>query len=159
VNFLKQISIYSLSIGVGVGIIITSIFNIVYIQLEDIYLNDKKSTFQQTYNKNTNITDDIKYDSDKIKELENFNNENNLEVDMSINNNIINTEYNKIFISKGMKSEEIARLLETEGIIESAREFNNTATKLEITKKIQYGLKTIPVNSSLDEIILILTKK
>jgi len=159
VNFLKQISIYSLSIGVGVGIIIASLFNIVYIQLEDIYLNDKKSTIQQIYNKDTNITDEIKYDSEKIKELENFNNENNLEVDTSINNNIINKEYNKIFISKGMKSEEIARLLETEGIIESAHEFNNKATKLKITKKIQYGLKTIPVDSSLDEIILILTEK
>jgi len=86
---------------VGVGIIITSIFNIVYIQLEDIYLNDKKSTFQQTYNKNTNITDDIKYDSDKIKELENFNNKTE---DFIIENNEINIPESNVIDNGGKVS-------------------------------------------------------
>lgn len=157
-KFLKRISIYSLTIGVGLGIIITSIFNILWIQTKtNNYENENKEVINESINEHR-IGKEI-VDSLTKNMITTENNEKGLN---SINEDIDGTDENsvqEVFISKGMQSEAIAQLLESKDIIKSKEEFNSLAAKLGVTKKFQYGLKIIPRHSSLEEIILILTKK
>lgn len=153
-NFLKKISIYSLVIGIGLGIIISSIFNIVYIQLKGSNIREEEPIFENS---------SIKFDSPKEgqehgSEFLGDPNENQSELSDPIHKSVKNEDHHEIFIDRGMNSEEIAKLLEEKGIIKSKEEFNALAAKLKLTRNFKYGLKTIPPNSSLEEIMIILTK-
>ena len=63
----------------------------------------------------------------------------------------------KIEIFRGMSTDQIALLLESKGIINEATEFSELVDTLKLTNKLRFGVKEIPVNSSLEEILDILT--
>ncbi len=148
---MKKLSINSLTIGIGLGIIISSIINIIWVESRSLDYNDKVAETQKFYGESLNFNNNIS----KLASLKTSNNNNHIKLDK---NNISDID-NEIYIPRGFNSEQIANLLEKEGIIESSEEFNELATNLVITRKFQHGLKTIPTHSTLNEIMLILTEK
>lgn len=148
---MKKLSINSLILGMGLGIIISSIINIMWIESKNLEYNDKQTETQNFYSEPLNSNNNVKEETS----LEGFNDNKNIKS----NKNDIPDLDNKIYIPRGLNSEQIANLLEQEGIIESSEEFNKLAANLVITRKLQHGIKTIPIDSTLDEIMLILTEK
>lgn len=148
---MKKLSINSLTIGIGLGIIISSIINIIWVESRNLDYNDKAAETQRIYTESLNSNDNIS----KLASLKNSNNNSDIKLDK----NDISDIDNEIYIPRGFNSEQIANLLEKEDIIESSKEFNELAANLVITRKFQHGLKTIPTDSTLNEIMLILTEK
>jgi len=138
-------------IGIGIGMIITSIINIVFINEKTNYINEINNSpfIKIPYKDQNEETNDLnKID---INQSINGNNTSNSERD-------IEREYKEIFIQKGMDSEEIAYLLQKNEIINNADDFIDIVNKLDVANQLKYGLKKIPNNSTLQDILEILVR-
>lgn len=139
-------------IGIGIGMIITSIINI-------IFINEKTNGIEEM-----NLKKFIKTTSENLNEVTNKSVEpcieDRLMAQHIVKDNFVETDkaYIELLIEKGMNSEEIAKLLEKNKIIIDSDEFINIANKLDVTKQLKYGLKKIPKNSSIQDILEILIK-
>ncbi|KAB3535852.1 endolytic transglycosylase MltG [Alkaliphilus pronyensis] len=164
-------------IGIGVGMILAASFNIVFSNNEqqssiNLY-NQKQNELEATIAnlKNSYSHDNTKKNKEGVginrEEYADNNNEeevnNNQQGNNKANNNSVETDetieqdYYEIYITKGMNSQEIAGVLLDIGAIESEEDFLNYSIKKKVTTKFRIGYKKIPVDSSYDDIISILT--
>lgn len=144
-------------IGIGIGMIITSIINLLFWQEpmnsasnidEDPFITIVQN--EKNYDKSEGIDSTRTEQKNSTENIHLFDNEEN--------NKGNQEEYNGIYISKGMNSEEIAELLMDEKIISSSEAFIEMANKLGVIHRLRYGQKKIPVDSSLEDILKILVE-
>lgn len=75
------------------------------------------------------------------------------------NSNSTKTEYANITVSKGMGSNQVAKLLESAKIIEDAKKFDQYLIKQGISKKILVGTYTLPKGADYDVIKKVITSR
>lgn len=156
-EWLKHFSIHSIAIGIGIGMIIAGIVNILFINdsMNDIQSIDH-DPFVKIIKQNETTNDSEKSHIDGIdnKVIE----ESNIDNSDEMKNVDSNKAYREVYIRKGMTSEEIAQLLEEKEIILSRDEFIYVANNLQMTSRLKYGLKRIPNESSIEDILEILVE-
>lgn len=154
---MKHFSIHSIAIGIGIGMIIAGIVNILFINdsMNDIQSIDH-DPFVKIIKQNETTNDSEKSHIDGIdnKVIE----ESNIDNSDEMKNVDSNKAYREVYIRKGMTSEEIAQLLEEKEIILSRDEFIYVANNLQMTSRLKYGLKRIPNESSIEDILEILVE-
>lgn len=155
-NHLKRFSIHSMIIGIAIGMIISGIANILLLNnnTSSIAEIDQDFFLKITNQEEANTTNKASIDYMDANSSEDNDNKNGQINHVGINNN----DYREIYINKGMNSEEIAKLLCEKEIILDSNEFIDLTNKLEMSKKLKYGLKKIPLNSTMEDILEILVK-
>ena len=136
---MKKVSIRNIIIGIGIGMMLTSTFNMFNNYIYSTNLENKSV--------------------EEIKELDR-----DIETDVSKNDNVeiandneVENGYYEIDIRRGMTTEQIASHLQEEKVITDAMEFINTVKSLNMTNKLDYGKRRIPYNSTIEEILTILS--
>ncbi len=160
---MRKICIRSMVLGIGIGLILVASLNLFFqyksntIQananpapgpssLEESLQNMKKDMSEAGIaNEDTGNNSDIipEPEAEEVAEAE------------SDANDMLPVE---IRITRGMTSETIADLLVENGVIASRQEFIDLAIELKMTKQFKYGIKLVPHEATLEEIIEILTK-
>ncbi|NLM03658.1 MAG: endolytic transglycosylase MltG [Clostridiales bacterium] len=146
---MKRFSFLNILIGIGIGMIITSIINIVFIS--EKYNSDN-------HVKNVNENNFIKLPTENMYEYTEDISEKSFKQENNVGFNTDEDSVKEIFIEKGMDSIEIAKLLEREKIISDMDEFLKKTYELNLSRQLKYGLKKIPEGSTIEEILKILTE-
>lgn len=139
---MKKISIQNIIIGIGIGMMLTSSFNIFY-----------------NYKFNTDIKDVTPNNANSIEENEDqpqiiiINDPEEVD-DISKNGELY---YHHITIKRGMTSDQIAKYLEDEKVIDDPVEFIERVKELNLTNGLHFGDKSIPKGSTIEEILIILS--
>ncbi|SNR89242.1 hypothetical protein SAMN05446037_1001264 [Anaerovirgula multivorans] len=154
---MKHFSIHSIAIGIGIGMVIAGIINILFINdsMNDIQ-SINNDPFVKIIKQNETTNDSEKSHIDGIDN--NIIEESNIDNSDEMKNVDSNKAYKEVYIRKGMTSEEIAQLLEEKEIILSRDEFIYVANNLQMTGRLKYGLKRIPNESSIEDILEILVE-
>lgn len=158
----------SLALGLGIGIIITASANLIFHNASEIEKDKEiKSNVINFERSSDRINNDA---SEKIVTDEKINievnTENNKEESApSIAGNkeedeieSVEKDYVLVEIIAGMASMEIAQLLYDKGLIEDVEIFLEIATRMDAIKILRRGMKRIPRDSSIEEIVEILIK-
>ncbi len=150
---MKRFSIRSIFLGIGIGMIITSIANIVFVNNEvmDMGQENQNNFISTVYEQGK-----LDQDKSKVDTTPNTLDDEEVTMDEEDEETLLDNDYYEIYINKGMNSVEIAALLEREGIITDSKEFNILANKLGIAKVLQFGSKRIPYGSTMEEVLDIL---
>lgn len=151
---MKHFSIHSMAIGIGIGMILAGIINILF---GDYSINDMQNINSDTFIQITNQKE-INDDSEDSHMDEVDSEDRNIDNSEEMKNVDNNKTYREVYIRKGMTSEEIAQLLEEKDIIISRDEFIYVANNLQMTSRLKYGLKRIPIESTIEEILKILVE-
>ena len=143
---MQKVSIQNILIGIGIGMMLTSSFNMFSGYLAVTTIKDNLTEYSNNVieNSDSNILNEE-------LETENI-------VEQQKNEEPNSTDYYQVEIKKGMTTELIAEHLKAKNIIEDTSEFVELAMKLRITTKFISGYKNIPHGSTLEEIMSILTK-
>lgn len=158
----------SLALGLGIGIIITASANLIFHNASEIEKDKEiKSNVINFERSSDRINNDA---SEKIVTDEKINievnTENNKEESApSIAGDkeedeieSVEKDYVLVEIIAGMASMEIAQLLYDKGLIEDVEIFLEIATSMDAIKILRRGMKRIPRDSSIEEIVEILIK-
>lgn len=143
-----------MAIGIGIGMILAGIINILF---GDYSINDMQNINSDTFIQITNQKE-INDDSEDSHMDEVDSEDRNIDNSEEMKNVDNNKTYREVYIRKGMTSEEIAQLLEEKDIIISRDEFIYVANNLQMTSRLKYGLKRIPIESTIEEILKILVE-
>lgn len=92
-------------------------------------------------------------DNNVIEQIDS-NQETNIETPVESNKEVENI---KIEIPKGATGNSIAKILKEKGLIENTSEFINRVEQLKLGPKLRFGTFTIKSNSSIDDMINIIT--
>ncbi|MCT4618644.1 MAG: hypothetical protein N4A62_04565 [Marinisporobacter sp.] len=127
-------------LGIGIGLILSSGFNIIFHQNQNITYDEE---FIKSEARKIGMIDPVQY-FDKQ--------------DMNNNMNEVSTRKKEeknfiIEIQKGHKSEDIARLLKENNLIQSEREFLNKINERKLENKLRWGTYEFTSNDSQKEII------
>lgn len=158
----------SLALGLGIGIIITASANLIFDDVSEIEKDKEiKSNVINFERSSDRINNDA---SEKIVTDEKINIEVNTEKNKeesapSIAGDkeedeieSVEKDYVLVEIIAGMASMEIAQLLYDKGLIEDVEIFLEIATSMDAIKILRRGMKRIPRDSSIEEIVEILIK-
>ncbi|SCY13107.1 hypothetical protein [Alkaliphilus peptidifermentans] len=159
---MKRFCILSLIIGIGIGMIITASINIIFqgnqhetaITLKNQQdENDMEKGIGQL--KSVELTE--KQDN-KIIEDEGINEEDFVENNNIDEKDLENDEgFYEVYITNGMTTQQIAKSLNEAGAVDDINAFIDYSITKKVTTKFRIGYKKIPVGSSYDDIISILT--
>ncbi len=163
---MRKICIRSMVLGIGIGLILVATLNLIFqyksntLQsnaddasassgLEASLQNMKKDMSEAGItNEDTGNNSDIIPQEDKGEDIKVSDEETGAGNDPPY----------EIRISRGMTSETIADLLLENDVIDNRQEFIDLAIELKMTKQFKYGIKLVPRDATLKEIIEILTK-
>lgn len=158
----------SLALGLGIGIIITASANLIFHNASEIEkdkeIKNNVINFERSSDRINNDASE-KLVADEKMNIE-VNTENNMEQSApSIAGDkeedeieSVEKDYVLVEIIAGMASMEIAQLLYDKGLIEDVEIFLEIATSMDAIKTLRRGMKRIPRDSSIEEIVEILIK-
>ncbi|MCD5410141.1 MAG: endolytic transglycosylase MltG [Clostridiales bacterium] len=158
----------SLALGLGIGIIITASANLIFHNASEIEkdkeIKNNVINFERSSDRINNDASEKIVTDEKIN-IE-VNTENNKEESApSIAGDkeedeieSVEKDYVLVEIIAGMASMEIAQLLYDKGLIEDVEIFLEIATSMDAIKILRRGMKRIPRDSSIEEIVEILIK-
>jgi len=158
----------SLALGLGIGIIITASANLIFHNASEIEkdkeIKSNVINFERSSDRINNEASEKIVTDEKIN-IE-VNTENNKEESVpSIAGDkeedeieSVEKDYVLVEIIAGMASMEIAQLLYDKGLIEDVEIFLEIATRMDAIKILRRGMKRIPRDSSIEEIVEILIK-
>ena len=158
----------SLALGLGIGIIITASANLIFHNVSEIEkdkeIKNNVINFERSSDRINNDASEKIVTDEKIN-IE-VNTENNKEESApSIAGDkeedeieSVEKDYVLVEIIAGMASMEIAQLLYDKGLIEDVEIFLEIATSMDAIKILRRGMKRIPRDSSIEEIVEILIK-
>ena len=158
----------SLALGLGIGIIITASANLIFHNASEIEkdkeIKNNVINFERSSDRINNDASEKIVTDEKIN-IE-VNTENNKEESTpSIAGDkeedeieSVEKDYVLVEIIAGMASMEIAQLLYDKGLIEDVEIFLEIATRMDAIKILRRGMKRIPRDSSIEEIVEILIK-
>lgn len=158
----------SLALGLGIGIIITASANLIFHNASEIEkdkeIKNNVINFERSSDRINNDASEKIVTDEKIN-IE-VNTENNKEESApSIAGDkeedeieSVEKDYVLVEIIAGMASMEIAQLLYDKGLIEDVEIFLEIATSMDAIKTLRRGMKRIPRDSSIEEIVEILIK-
>ncbi|MCT4562951.1 MAG: endolytic transglycosylase MltG [Maledivibacter sp.] len=123
---------------------------------------DNSTNLVDSNNNDTSTSDNVS------QEVSNNDTSSETPVDSNINVEVVDNEPKdtkniedikdiKVEIPKGTIGAGIAKILKEQGLVETDSEFLNRVEELELSPKLRYGTFTIKSNSSIDEMISIIT--
>lgn len=169
----KKINLYLILIGIGIGIILSSLFNILNptIKYKEYSESDIKRMARELGMvdlKEKIIEEDKGKDEKKVEDQKNKDFEDETEdkiiedkTDNRETKNIDakkNQEYIEFEIKRGEKSEVVIEHLYEQGLIEDVEDFTKEVKKEKAGRKIQYGKHRIPIGADYKSIIEILIR-
>ncbi|WP_058485182.1 hypothetical protein [Defluviitalea phaphyphila] len=167
-----RISFKSLVIGLGIGIIVTSLFVMIF----TLKLKNEKETTLLTNEeiiqkaKELGMINPLDLEADKfvlsneeiINKARKLGMEYTSTVDLQVykeqEGQVDIEEFVTVFIPKGINSEEMAIIFYKNGLIDSVEEFNSYLKNQNLTTINNGGYFDIPKNSDYEELINIITK-
>jgi len=165
---LRRVCYKSLALGLGIGIIITALANVIFHNAGELEKNKEISKevinferFSSSINNDASeiiILDEkmnIEVNTEKNKEQNTPSKADEKEEDEIKSGE---KDYVLVEIIAGMASLEIAQLLYDKGLIEDIEVFLEIATSMDAIKTLRRGIKMIPRESSIEEIVEILIK-
>lgn len=144
---MKNIKIVYLSLGLGIGIILSNILYSVFPQIEYVNLSDEDIIKRAEGLGYVSIKEKISLEKDKTSEKDNIKIEERL-VKESV----------KINILEGDTLKDIAEKLLELKLIENEEEFILNVEEENMDKRFAYGIFEVPVNSNYNQIIDLLTR-
>ncbi|MDR5658237.1 hypothetical protein RH915_01910 [Serpentinicella sp. ANB-PHB4] len=141
---MHKFSIRSIIIGIGIGVIITSSLNLIFHSKLDTINNENEQSafvdFENDQHDDTpaDLSEEILEEIDENKEV------------------IKESDYIEVDIPRGLTTDKIADLLFEKNIINDAKEFTKIAHSLKLTNKLHFGVKALPKEASVEEILAII---
>lgn len=154
---IKKTKIAFLTLGIGIGIIISSTLNSLYPKIKLIELEDEMIIERARELGMVNLKDSIKVDIPKetlkdesLEQIEN-------DVSLAVDDELEEIEEIEIVVESGSILTEVATNLYDTKLIEDKDDFISFVRNKKLDKKIITGIYRIKYNSSYEEIIQILT--
>ncbi len=165
---MRRVCYKSLALGLGIGIIITASANLIFHNASELEKNKEIKNDVINFERSSDRISNDNSETIVVDEKMNIevNTENNKEqsglsiADEKEEDEIESGEKDYILVEiiSGMASMEIAQLLYDKGLIENIEVFLKIATSMDAIKTLRRGMKMIPRDSSIEEIVEILIK-